>query len=270
MILLQYLILFFKGFIIGLGKVIPGVSGAILAISLGLYDECLKIIAKFPKINLKELIYLSAIALGVIFSIMKFSNVIMYYLKIYPVYTMIFFLALIIGTVPNTLKNTNNFNLKKAIFISIFLAFIFSIITLNKEASFEVTSIYSYFVVFLLGAIEAFSSILPGISGTAIFISIGCYEFILRFFANPFADIYVLLAFLLGFIISFYLCAKVINYLFKNKKDLMWKIIIVLLLTSIITMFKEIPIVISVKNIIISIFWFVIGLVVSLTIPCEK
>ena len=36
--------LIIKGFIIGIGKIIPGVSGAMLAITLGIYDKIKKII----------------------------------------------------------------------------------------------------------------------------------------------------------------------------------------------------------------------------------
>ncbi len=32
---------FFKGFIVGIGKIIPGVSGAMLAITMGIYDKCI-------------------------------------------------------------------------------------------------------------------------------------------------------------------------------------------------------------------------------------
>ena len=35
-----------KGFIIGLGKIIPGVSGSMLAISLGLYEKLISSINK--------------------------------------------------------------------------------------------------------------------------------------------------------------------------------------------------------------------------------
>ena len=43
------LILFLKGFIIGLGKVIPGVSGSLLAISLGVYEKSLHAIQNLWK-----------------------------------------------------------------------------------------------------------------------------------------------------------------------------------------------------------------------------
>jgi len=34
-------VLILKGFLIGIGKIIPGVSGSLLAISLGVYDKAI-------------------------------------------------------------------------------------------------------------------------------------------------------------------------------------------------------------------------------------
>ena len=39
--------LLIEGFIIGIGKIIPGVSGAMLAITLGIYDKGINIISNF-------------------------------------------------------------------------------------------------------------------------------------------------------------------------------------------------------------------------------
>ena len=39
--------LILKGFIIGIGKIIPGVSGAMLAITLGVYDKAILAITDF-------------------------------------------------------------------------------------------------------------------------------------------------------------------------------------------------------------------------------
>ena len=39
---MNFLVLLFKGFIVGIAKIIPGVSGALIAISLGIYEKALK------------------------------------------------------------------------------------------------------------------------------------------------------------------------------------------------------------------------------------
>ena len=40
-----------KGIVIGIGKIIPGVSGAVIAISLGVYEKGLEAITKINKEN---------------------------------------------------------------------------------------------------------------------------------------------------------------------------------------------------------------------------
>ena len=54
---MPYLILFFKGFIIGIGKIIPGVSGSMLAVCMGIYEQALNYLANLEKILKKVLIF---------------------------------------------------------------------------------------------------------------------------------------------------------------------------------------------------------------------
>ena len=53
------MILFFKSFIIGIAKIIPGVSGAMLAVNFSIYDKLINAITNFfsdKKNNLKFLL----------------------------------------------------------------------------------------------------------------------------------------------------------------------------------------------------------------------
>ena len=43
----KHIIYFFKGLIVGIGKILPGVSGALLAISLNIYDKGIDAITNF-------------------------------------------------------------------------------------------------------------------------------------------------------------------------------------------------------------------------------
>ena len=89
--------LILKGIIIGIGKIIPGVSGSMLAISMGIYQKLIDSvnnIFKYPKENFK---FLFKITIGVIISIVFFSNIILNSLNKYYIITMFFFIGLIIG-----------------------------------------------------------------------------------------------------------------------------------------------------------------------------
>ena len=48
-----------KGFIIGIGKILPGVSGALLAILMGVYDKSIDYIINFKRNKKESIKYLS-------------------------------------------------------------------------------------------------------------------------------------------------------------------------------------------------------------------
>ena len=54
---MEFLTLMFKGFLVGVAKIIPGVSCALIAISLGIYEKAIKAISNFLKIQLKTLCF---------------------------------------------------------------------------------------------------------------------------------------------------------------------------------------------------------------------
>ena len=67
-----------KGFIIGIGKIIPGVSGSVLAISMGIYDKIIKSISNFFSDIKNNSIFLFKVSIGMIIAISFFSNIIVY------------------------------------------------------------------------------------------------------------------------------------------------------------------------------------------------
>ena len=97
--------LFIKGFIIGIAKIIPGVSGAMIAVSFNIYDKLINSITNFfddKKNNLKFLIIVGS---GILLSIVLCSNMIRYFINNYYLITMMFFISLIVGGTFNFSKN---------------------------------------------------------------------------------------------------------------------------------------------------------------------
>ena len=75
--------LLLKGFIVGIAKIIPGVSGAMLAISLGIYEDSIKAINNIFKNPIKSILYLTPIGIGVLMAITIFSKIIIYLLDVF-------------------------------------------------------------------------------------------------------------------------------------------------------------------------------------------
>lgn len=206
--------LILKSFIIGIGKIIPGVSGSMLAMTLGIYEEIIEAITDFFGDTKKHLKLLINFGIGLLGAIIIFSKVILFLITNYYQITMSLFLGLIIGTVFKFSKKLN-FNKKN---ISIFILFFILIISL---AFFSTNLVYvfkpnvlNYLYVMLLGFIDAATSIIPGISGTAIFMLLGSYTFVLETLASPLTLPFILYG--LGLIIGIIIISYLMNYLLKK------------------------------------------------------
>lgn len=262
---------FIKGIIIGIGKVIPGVSGAILAASLGIYEKGLEILSNLRTQLLKNIKFVLSVGLGILFAMVLGSKLILYLLNNHYLITMFSFMGMIIGGIkPICNKIYEEFNIKNLL---IFLTSFFAIILLSFI---EIKSINAdcAFVYILSGISEAISTVVPGISGTALLMIIGTYDEIMQCFANLFSvstlfkNLIVLIPFTLGFIIGIIVISKILNNLFNKYKIRTYYAIIGFSLSSIVIMFiQTLDKSYSFMEILLSFICFIIGYEMATKIP---
>ena len=218
------MLLFCKGLLIGLAKVIPGVSGSLVAIRLNVYEKIIDSVNNIFNDFRSNIIFLFKIGLGILISIVFGSNIIMYFYNKYHLITMILFLILIITGIPMILKRVNNYY----VVILSFLLYLMLLLIPKIEVS------HNYYYI---GFIEAFTTIIPGISGTALFISLGLYEDYLSLFSNLYLfEFNKILPFSIGLLIGGILIIRFINYCFKKYKENTYSAILGLVLGSIVMM----------------------------------
>ena len=91
----------YRGLIMGISDVIPGVSGGTIAVLLGIYD---RLIASINGILSKEwkkhIGFLIPLGIGILTAIFLFANIIEWLFEHYPGPTQFFFLGLILGVLP--------------------------------------------------------------------------------------------------------------------------------------------------------------------------
>ena len=252
---------FVKGFIIGIGKIIPGVSGAMLATIMGVYDKSIFYICNF-KSNVKEGIrYLFPIGVGIVLSIILFSKIISMCLNKYYSITMLFFVGLIIGGFPFVINKVK----KKDYFISVVsfsLFFLISVFNINNSYvlrnNFIDTVIY-----FFSGGIEAIGTIVPGVSGTALLMIVGTYDSIVYSIGNL-TNFKIIFPFIIGITLFILLFVKLVDYLFRKYNDKMYAFILGILVSStvllVIQVFKDKVIFLDV---LIGIVFMFIGIFIS-------
>ena len=93
------------GMAFGVANIIPGVSGGTMLVTFGCYDKvCGALALDFKEIkrNIKFLIFF---AVGAVLGIVGFSNIISLLFEHFPTLTYMFFMGLIIGSVPLIIRN---------------------------------------------------------------------------------------------------------------------------------------------------------------------
>lgn len=260
--------LFIKGIIIGIGKIIPGVSGSMLAISMGIYQRLIDSINNFFKDIKNNSIFLFKIGFGVLISIIFFSKIILNCLNNYYIITMFFFIGLIMGgfeDIKKEVKYTNN----KIIFITIILTLILGMINIDNKIDIE-NNFMNFLYFILVGFIDALTMVIPGISGTATLMMIGAYDKLMMTFSNLinftlFNDNFmIMLPFCIGMFVGIILTVKLINYLFNNYKDNTYSSIIGFSISAILLMFlKCIKSNYNLLNLIFAFCMLIIGLTIS-------
>ena len=179
---MKSLILIIKGFFIGIAKIIPGVSGALLAITFNLYEEGLNAITNFFDNPKKNLSFLLKVGFGIILGITIFSKVITYFFKYYYFLTMFFFIGLIGGGVILIIKK-NKSKIYSIILISFIIIYLISTLTENNTINIE-NNFTKILIFSISGLIDAASTVIPGISGTALLLLIGTYNQIITLISN--------------------------------------------------------------------------------------
>lgn len=254
---MSFFILFVKGLLVGMGKIIPGVSGAVIALSLGIYEKGLKAISNLFKNIVENIKFLFPIGCGVLISILFLSKIIVNALNIYYLPTMLLFCGLIIGSMSKE-NNDIKWNKKNIIIFTtiLILTLLLSFIKNDNDAD------NNFMMLILMGIIEAISMIVPGLSGTALLMSLGYYNLIMVSYSTM--NLKILFPFSIGIIVGIIVLSKIISYLFDNYPEKTKLIVYAFSISSIIILlldtFKNNY---SIKEVVISLFLLIIGYIIS-------
>lgn len=252
---------FFKGFIIGIGKIIPGVSGAMLAAIMGVYDKALYYICNFRK-NIKESIkYLSPIAVGILLSIILFSKVISICLDKYYVITMFFFIGLVIGGLPFIINKINKKDYSITI-VSFSIFFFLSIFNINNNYTPQ-NNFIDIIIYILSGLLEAIGTIVPGVSSAALLMIVGTYDQIVYSIGNI-TNIKLIITFSISTIIFILLLMKIVEYLFRKYNNKMYSFVLGVLLSSIILLIIQVfKNKVSIITLSIGLMFMILGIIIA-------
>lgn len=219
---MNYVIEIFYGFLIGLGAVLPGFSGSVLAVILNVYDRVINILNNKKISVLKKIKQLLPLSIGILLGILIFGKVLYLFFRKYEVLLKYIFIGFILGSIPildNDIKNKKNKGINKKIFILSLILSLF-IFILPIIFNVKISENISFLKLFLSGIFYMSGKIIPGISSSFFMMLFGLYEYVLLFFSNPvkfiIKNFFTLIPFFIGIVFGFILFLKLINFLLNK------------------------------------------------------
>ena len=94
------LLRFCKGCLIGIGAIIPGISGGVMAVILGLYEDMLRGVIRFFDDVSGNFLYLLPIALGGMVGVLSVGNVLETLFFPYEAQSLMLFSGFVLGNLP--------------------------------------------------------------------------------------------------------------------------------------------------------------------------
>lgn len=259
---------FLKGFIIGIGKIIPGVSGAVLALLLGVYDKSINYINNFHKNKKESIKYLLPLGVGIILSIITFSKIITFALGKYYLITMLLFIGLIIGGIPPIINKTEKKD-NYIVVISFIIFFLISITSINNTYIIK-NNIIDIIIYFISGLLEALGTVVPGISSAALLMIVGTYDIIISSVGSITnlsmitSNLKIMLPFGIGLIFGIIIMIKIIDYLFKKYHNKVYSFVSGVLLSSIVLLIiKSFKDKINFIELVIGLISLIVGIILS-------
>lgn len=250
-----------QGSLIGLGAVLPGISGGVLSVVFGIYKPMMELLAKpFSrfKTHVPKLIpYVIGAAIG----FLGVANILAYVLGKYPAPSVCLFIGLIGGMIPSLWREAGEKGRSKGSYYSMFIAMalIFALLITLNVASVEITPNFVWYL--FCGCCLALSVIAPGMSFSTLLMPLGLY--------TPFVDgighlsFSVLIPAGIGALATVVCLSNAVNILFDKHYSLAFHAIIGIVIAATVMIIPFDSFTVSVTSALINIFFLALGVVIA-------
>ena len=175
--ILQALLWIVQGFVVGIGAILPGVSGGTLCYVFGIYDQVLEILTTPIKGIKKHWLMLIFVGIGGGIGFVGFAGVAEALLSWNAPVVMCVFIGLILGTVPELWRDAGEKGRNRYSIISLAVSFV-AIVALFYccEHLWAISIPSNWWGFAICGIIWGLSFIIPGFSSSTLLLFFGIYK----------------------------------------------------------------------------------------------
>lgn len=252
----------FQGALIGLGAVLPGISGGVLCVVFGIYKPIMELLSN-PFKNFKTHVpRLIPVIIGAAIGFLGIANLLAFFLEKYPDTSVCLFVGLIVGMLPSLFREAGEKGRSTGSFVSMIIAMavIFLLLGGLNAASVVITPNFAWYL--FCGFCLALSVIAPGMSFSTLLMPLGLY--------TPFVDgighldFGVLIPGGIGALITVICLAKAVNALFDHYYSIAFHAIIGIVIAATVMIIPFDSFTVSVGQCVTNLVFIVIGIAAAL------
>lgn len=177
---MNHIIKIIKGSLVGLGSILPGISGSMIATILKIYTELITALNQFTKKPVRAVLsvwqYIVGVALGYLIGFL----VIKIFLENFPIPFTLLFIGFILGSIPTVTTEVKGSKKSWHHYLTMLLAAIMMVLFLFIQESSATAGDWTYYlVVFFIGFITAAALITPGLSGATLLMAFGYFHILI-------------------------------------------------------------------------------------------
>lgn len=268
------------GAFLGISVIAPGISGSIMAVMMGIYDDLINIISNPFKGFKKNFMYLLPMGIGAIISMLLLLKALDFLFENFTVPAYLLFMSLIAGSVPSVIEEAKKDSIKRRYFIGTALAFAFALsIGILAKSDFAIAidtantqSAAMKIYLPACGGVAGMMSMVPGMSISMLLMMFGIYEPLLGlatglmspddwFTAPWYGDALTVGTVVLAFLVGMVLFSNITKTVFKKYHSLGFLMVLGFMSGSIVSIFPGLPK--GLINWILSIVAIMVGLSIS-------
>lgn len=240
-----YFRIFLSGMVIGIANAIPGVSGGTMAVVLNVYDRLIVLVSLNLKKVLRDLPFALLLVAGAGTGIVLFAKLMSGLFDSYPVPTTWFFMGLIVGSIPFIARRTRGTGSVPVKAVLGTIAVVVMIITVffrpDEGAGQAITALDPavFLFLFLASVAAAAAMIVPGLSGSFVFLMLGAYRTVIRAVSDM--NLPILLPVALGAGAGLLAGAALIRFFLARRPDMVYAVILGLVVGSLVPVFPGLP-----------------------------
>lgn len=228
---MKNLIKIIKGSFVGMGSILPGISGSMVAAILKIYQDLITALNQFTKEPIHSVKAVWQYIVGVFIGFGLGFILIKLFYQNAPIPITLLFIGFILGAIPSLINEVKGMKISwhHILVFALSILMMIGLLFLNEGSS-QIDSWTEYVIVFLIGIITAVALITPGLSGATILVALGYFHILVNLgdalikaiitfdFSSVITLLPMLFILVLGVIIGLILIGKVMYFILQKYK----------------------------------------------------